>query len=342
MELINISESNINLLTQDISNELFNKVKLKEVILGDDITNFSEFNQINRFILFQIFIEWKAFAQKLKHSYFNHKADEVKEALNHYQNTLSKHIQIEQRDFKPLLEKACFNTLKLLSNPIETFTNFFFISKETVSLELFTHYIDYFSDFGFLLKTLAVYYKNHHISEISKLDFLSKLDEVVKAFEIEKGISLTDYRKKLFFNLTKKSMDELININTTTKTIVKEEIPEVKTKNFEHTVSSKQNVSQRVIDKFQNQTPTSLNEVISQKNNFSLTSLSLNKKFTYISKLFNGDDQAFKVFLEKVDHMETMEDALLFLKSEVMEKYNIQLDDAYLIDFIAFLEKKYN
>lgn len=101
-------ESYSQALTEKISNEFFeSKVRIK----GEEILSLTDIPQVNVFILFNLFEKWKEESLKLRSPYFDYEAKEVSDALNKFQNILSKNISIEKEFFKPLLQKSILETL---------------------------------------------------------------------------------------------------------------------------------------------------------------------------------------------------------------------------------------
>ena len=87
----------------------------KEKINGQDILSLCEVQQINLFIVRELFKGWKEETRKLKSPYFDYENAEVKEAMDNFMGTLSKNIAITRQHFAPLLKKAvsqpCLNSL---------------------------------------------------------------------------------------------------------------------------------------------------------------------------------------------------------------------------------------
>jgi hypothetical protein len=173
----------------------------KNYITGDEILQFSGNAQLNKFILFQIYQEWNAYTSKISHPYFDFSHPEVKDALKNFQNILSRHIKIDKFDFRLLVEKAYFNKLKLIFNPAEALVNFFYLSRDKVTVQLFEKYANYFSDFDFILSGVLTYYKKNNAEHIDKNGFIEKMLKITVLYENKTGCSIDDYRNQLFKDL---------------------------------------------------------------------------------------------------------------------------------------------
>jgi hypothetical protein len=103
-------------LSEKLVNDFFNS---KEVIKGEDIVRFTEIEQLNFFILMNLFDRWKDEINRLKSPYFNYEEEEVALALKTFVNKVSRYISVRKEFFKPLVQKGIIDTLTYLLNPVE-------------------------------------------------------------------------------------------------------------------------------------------------------------------------------------------------------------------------------
>lgn len=101
-------------ITKKLSDDFFQK---NLVITGSQILNFTPIEQINLFVISNLFDKWKEETSKLKSPYFDFDHADVNAALKTFMNVLSKHISIRRADFDPLLRNAIANTLCLTLAP---------------------------------------------------------------------------------------------------------------------------------------------------------------------------------------------------------------------------------
>ena len=116
-------------LSEKLSNDFFSK---KEFINGEEIVHFTEIEQLNFFILMNLFDRWKDEITKLKSPYFNYDVEEVSLALKTFVNKVSRHIHVRKEFFKPLIQKSITDTLTYLLSPSE-FIEHEFTKNEYVS-----------------------------------------------------------------------------------------------------------------------------------------------------------------------------------------------------------------
>jgi hypothetical protein len=101
-------------ITKRLSDDFFQK---NLVITGNQILNFTPIEQINLFVISNLFDKWKEETSKLKSPYFDFEHADVNAALKTFMNVLSKHISIRRADFDPLLRNAIANALCLTLAP---------------------------------------------------------------------------------------------------------------------------------------------------------------------------------------------------------------------------------
>ena len=108
MKPIVLPEEKLDELARNVSSRLLVGQQFNQgIIRGEELQNFSDHQQINKFLLFQVFQAWNMQLSKLKHPYFDFAHSGVKNSLHNLRNTLSQHIQIAESDFPPYAEKRC-------------------------------------------------------------------------------------------------------------------------------------------------------------------------------------------------------------------------------------------
>lgn len=101
--------------TDRVANNFFAR---HEKINGEQILTLSPVQQVNLFVIKNLFDAWQHEAANLRSPFFNYNHPKVQEAQKMYMNTLSRHISIAEVDMKPLFQKAVQDTLHLLFSPI--------------------------------------------------------------------------------------------------------------------------------------------------------------------------------------------------------------------------------
>lgn len=318
-----LTENQLSATVEQVSNDLFSRAKYQAFLNGKQIAEFCHYEQINRFLLFQIYIDWKTQIQKLKHPYFDFQHPEVKEALEEFLNVLSNHIHVEQKDFKVLLEKAVYNAVKLLNEPLNSFLNFFFATKNEVTTVLISQYVPYFYDFDFVLQSILLYAENHHLEKISKELFQELYQKSLLNYERFSGLGIENYRSQKWKELIGSSV---INIeNQVIEKNIKEEVPKTEEPKM---------VQKSIVSSEKEQLPLKSN-VHSSKKEVKVKKIPLNKQFQYSQKLFKGDLEALKLFCEEMAEIQDLETAKNFIQSKVIDVYKIDPEDALFQEFAS-------
>jgi len=229
----------INQLTENYIRRFFSSGK--KHIIGPEILHFCDNQQVNRFIFFQLHQDWNKYQADLVHPAYNFQHEEVKKALQTFLNILSAHILISERDFRPFVEKAVFNTLSLLLNPEDTFSGFYFSAKEGINLSLLEKNASYFSYFDFILQGIIVFHKQNNMPLVRKRIFIEKFQKA-EIIAGKKGKSLENYRRELFQKFTGNDLFEIAR--TADGTIPVPELPAGKEQGSEAmaTFSGEQNI----------------------------------------------------------------------------------------------------
>lgn len=118
-------ENYARLVSKKLCSDFFNLQKLN--ISGPEILKFSPIQQINYFILKNIFFIWKVeIGQLKKSSYFNYEDIQVQDAIQNLMNVLSNHIFVKREAFESLLASAIEETVYLSLSPYHYFKLYFF------------------------------------------------------------------------------------------------------------------------------------------------------------------------------------------------------------------------
>ena len=98
-----------------VANDFFAR---HEKINGEQILKLSPVQQVNLFVIKNLFTAWQQESYRLRSPFFNYQNPKVQEAQKVYLNTLSRHISIAEGNLKPLLKEAVRDSLILLFAPI--------------------------------------------------------------------------------------------------------------------------------------------------------------------------------------------------------------------------------
>lgn len=210
MKQIVLPEEKLNELAQEISEKLFDSHFFSnDQITGEELKDFAGHQQVNRFLLFQVFQIWDMQISKLKHPYFDFDQPEIESTLDSLKNQLSRHIRISKDDFKPLLERAVYNNLKLVLEPEATFNNFFFIKNDQLPVAVYKRYAQFFSDMDFVVNSILHFHEKNGLETVDKSTFLEKMTKVIEVYNKKSDKDFDSLREGIFENLTAQSLDSV-------------------------------------------------------------------------------------------------------------------------------------
>ncbi|MFN0204089.1 MAG: hypothetical protein ACKVTZ_21400 [Bacteroidia bacterium] len=211
MRRIILPEEKLNQLADEVGQRLYESRYYEGgVIKGEELKDFAGHPQINKFLLFQLFQILGLQMNRLKHPYFDFEPAEIQATLTQLQNQLSRSIKINQSEFLPLVKKAVYNNLKLLLDPIETLSNFFFHNQAKVSIDSYEKYAPFFSDFDFIVNSILRYHQKNEMKTVEKDIFLVKLQRVLAIYNSTHVEDIEAYRNQIFQQITGKTMDEVV------------------------------------------------------------------------------------------------------------------------------------
>jgi hypothetical protein len=125
-----------------------------EVVDGKEMLKFSDVQQVNLFTISELFEAWQQETTRLRSPYFNFEAEEVKEALKIFMDTVSRFIAVRKEHFEPMLVSAVRNTLLLLLNPSQYFEQWRNSFGDAVTLDRLKEKVKYFQVNKFIIKDL--------------------------------------------------------------------------------------------------------------------------------------------------------------------------------------------
>lgn len=179
-------------------------------VTGEEVLTFAKHQQVNKFVLFQIYQDWSAHMQKMAHPFFNYNHPEVVKGLKTFQNIISDHIQVPVADFKKLLQQAVYNSLKLILNPEDAIGNFFFRDTTAIPTEIYEKHAPYFKDFDFVILALQRYFQKNEAKRIEKKVYFEKFAKVIEVYESRNKLGPEDYQRNLFKSLTGQDMEQFL------------------------------------------------------------------------------------------------------------------------------------
>jgi hypothetical protein len=344
-----------------------------ELMQGRQILSFTEISQVNMFVLQHLFTTWQEETAKLQSPYFDYQAYEVKEALQQFMNTVSKHIAIRREHFEPLVHYAVKSTLILLLAPQEFFAQL--VKKEgfTINISQLKEVAKYIQINKALFDSFLNRLSSVADKELPLNQALAVLEEVCEARREE--TELPDYYLDIFSRkvplykedllesaapVAEKPVAPVINnmqvdIEQFVKAVNNSPVspPAVNIPAEPVKTVSDQAKAASLHEKFireqitlndrlkQEPKPTLLDKHQKTKIKDIKSAISLNQRFLFINALFKGDNSVFNQALQEIDQCPDYQTASSLLKEKYASKYDWDMQSEEVQSLIDVVERKF-
>jgi hypothetical protein len=334
-------ESYSRALAEKLCNGFFHT---SEVIKGEHILKFTSIDQVNLLVIKNLLDKWKEESLKLKSPYFNYDSNEVKEALQSLMNKLSQNISIRKEFFKPLLEKAIFDTLYLIIKPDGFFANEY-SNKAELTLVDFKETEKYFKIHKGVIQNILKQAEREKRSQIKGYEFAIHAERLLKENPLDRN-EMEEYLRQ-FSDLLQL---ELNYVNS----LLSEENKGVKTEEQKVPIKSAVSVNATLNEKFVGEQLT-VNDLLKSSQNLTLAekigrgkvesikgAISLSQKFLFINSLFKGGNTEFESALNDIDSCSNYDEALNLLNQNYASKFNWNFDQNDVKEFVEIVERKFS
>lgn len=358
-----------------VCDDFFNRTA---TINGQQILKLSNVAQVNMFVVSDLFERWKADTEVFKSPYFNFENDEVKVGLKTFMNIASRHIMVKREDFETILSSAVSRTLALLLDPSKYFDDFVRDSPEfTLTKERLAQLTKYTKINGQISKSLTERLgdeeKTYVTTALSWLNDISKNGEFENPDKYLEMLSATvPLRKDNFVKSTVKKVVEdssamkmsqsFFDIDPDNEELDDENVPlptvaQVQAKfDQDRTPTLKLPGFDRLNDTFTDDLPTVNDllkkEVIGYQTPLSdlafsrpiksiVDGVSLNQKFVFIGRLFEGDINAYNKAVEDLDNCLNFGEAKNLMNKALAPKYNWIMAAEEANDFLEVIGRKF-
>lgn len=334
-------ESYSRAFAEKLCNEFFAS---NEAIRGEQILRVSAVEQVNLFVIKILLDKWKDESQKLKNPYFNYESHEVKEALKNVLDILSRNIYIRKEFFKPLLEKAVFDSLYLLLSPEGFFKNNF-IDKSDIKLSELKESEKYYKINKPILQGVISSMEKEGKETISSTAFISYISSYIKqnpadVDQIQKHVEHFSSILKLDLNMGT-AQSETISISATKE--IKQPPQQQLTLNDIMLNEKFGEEKLTVNDLLRNaQSKTLADKIGKSKIETIKGAISLSQKFLFINALFKGENLEYENALSEIDKSLNYDAALEFLSQSYAKKYNWDFNQHEVKEFVEIVERKFS
>jgi hypothetical protein len=356
--------------SQKICNDFYSD---KDTISGGEILNISSVDQVNLFALKALFENWKTTTENFKSPYFDFENEKVKAALKDFMNITSQHIAVKKADFMPILKKATADTIVLTLSPKdyfeETFRELPDFKCTKADLQLLKKYTrinaSILDGFAEKLGDEPSVFTNQALNWLTELADSQQNDDADLILQQFNNFVALDKNQFL-----KDKNTEAVNENEAEQSSFFDSISMPESKPAfakpEPIIAAELAVKEPVAeDKLKVEEAVTLNDQY-QSNHSNLNehfkgneanqtladrhinspiknlagSISLNQKFVFINKLFNGDSAVYNETIEILEKCQSNEEAINLLKYKYAPKYHWNLNSDEADELIDILKRK--
>ncbi len=319
----------------------------KDKISGSEILSLSNVQQVNLFVIRELFKTWKGETKNLKSPYFAYDNPDVKEALENLMSVLSKNISIDRRHFEPLLKKAVSQTLLVVFDPYDFFAMIITGQDNKLEIAPFKEEIRYLKVNKAPLEKMLQKLEEKGVREISGNEAFSILDQILEEVSfnpedveeyLEKFSSVVTLDANRFY-VTKPPQPAIVNPVVPETKVEKEKVPDAKEPSKLATPAP-----------LPVQASTSINETMTRPSRPTIVdnfqkiakikdSLTINQKFMFTKVLFHGDFELFSKAIDHLDKLENIKAALRYIENEHAGAWDNESEEFH--EFMELIEKRF-
>lgn len=324
--------------------------KDKQKATGKDLLTLSAIQQVNHFILLELFEAWREENEKIKSPYFDYEAQPVKEALENLMSNLSNHISVDRAHLAPLLSKAVRQTMLLILDPYDFYSYLIAGDKNRVLAgKEFKGILKYIKINRSPLEKLQEKLEANPSLSVSGNEAFSLLDQILEEVnftpeDVDGYIELFSQTAPLIIEqfypqqeMSIKKEESAVSSDIANETVVAKEIKEEPTAPIHSSFEKpKETINEALQSKSTQRTTLAdgFQKIVNIKG-----SLSINQKFMFTKVLFHGDFELFTKAIDDLDRQDSLAGALRYLESN-HEEWDRESEEFH--EFMEILEKRFN
>ncbi len=319
-------------------------------ITGPEILNLTNVQQVNLFVIHELFKAWKEDQKKIRSPYFDYDDPAVKDALDQLMKLLSQKISIDSTNFEPLLRKAVRQALLAIFDPYDYFSMLITGTDNRLEVSAFREEIRYLRVNKAPLERLLQKLEEKSVTTVSGNEAFGILDQILEEVnfhpaDVEQYIELFSAIHPLdpnTFFITKEDEQPEVPLNSVAEPEVAKEIVAPKVE--------PEPVKQPLYEERQTVSKPTLNEQHVREprptlaDNFKRIarikeSLTINQKFMFTKVLFHGDFELFSRAVERLDQFDSLNAALRYLEDEHASTWDRESEEFH--EFMELVEKRF-
>lgn len=316
-------------------------------INGNEILELSSIQQVNLFVIRELFKSWKEDTKKMQSPYFDYDKPEVKEALDSLMKLLSQNISINRTHFGPLLKKAVGQVLLVVFDPYDFYSMVLTGKDNKLDVARFKEEIKYLKVNKAPLEKMLAKLEEQGVKELPGSEAFSILDQILEE------VSFTPEDVDPFIE----KFSSVVPLDATKLYAAKSEEPESRPAPVQEKPERKADAGHIRSKSEPLHTPQkppvrlTVNDMLSrQQNRPSLAdnfqrigkirdSLTINQKFMFTKVLFHGDFELFSQAIEHLDKLDNKKAALRYIEDEHAGGWDHDSNEFH--EFMELVEKRF-
>ena len=335
-----------------------------DTLNGPQLIGFTPVKQVNLFVIKELLLKWHHEMANLRSPYFDYENEEVKEALLHFMNVLSRKILMKRQAFEPLLQKAVYDTFLLVLDPVTTFEEKFLRIQEEITLPklqenlkyididkpLFAGFIDTLSpasrDRDYILSRFRLYVNANQSRRSTLSELLARFHSLlpVSEQEISGAIPAAPVVAKPAPVAPREEKDIVAPIHQAQREAPVPARPVYTSASDDADDEEDKATSKRptLNDNFRKAPTASLADAHSNRKIDSLkNSISINQRFSFINELFEGDNMTYYQAIQALDAMPSAEQAHQYVQQQLAGKYDWSKKQDHLQKLLRLIDRKF-
>jgi hypothetical protein len=309
-----------------------------EKITGQEILSLCNVQQVNLFVVRELFKVWKEETKRLKSPYFDYEHPEVKEALDNFINVTSQHISIQRAHFAPLLKKATSQALLVIFDPYDFYSLIITGKNNKLEVEPFREEIKYLKINKAPLEGMLQKLDEKGVKEISGNEAFAILDVILEEVNftpedvdayLEKFSSVVPLDPATFY--VQKTVEPEKTVHNKQEEAPRPEPIKVNQPKANVPIAQTNEHKNRVAE------PTVVGNL--QKIAKIKDSLTINQKFMFTKVLFHGDFDLFSKAIDRLDQFDNINAALRYIEEEYASTWDNDSEEFH--EFMELVERRF-
>jgi len=319
----------------------------RDKITGNDILELCDIQQVNLFVIRELFRSWKEDTKRMQSPYFDYDTPEVKEALDSLMKLLSQNISISRTHFAPLLKKAVGQVLLVVFDPYDFYSMVLTGKDNKLDVTRFKEEIKYLKVNKAPLEKMLANLEERGVKELSGSEAFSILDQILE--EVSFTPEDVDSYIEKFSGVVPLDASKLYAVKgeepapkpapVTEKVERRNDVTPIRSKSEPLPTPQKPPIRLTVNEMLSRQQSRPTLADSFQRIGKIRDSMTINQKFMFTKVLFHGDFELFSQAIDFLDKLENKKAALRYIEDEHAGSWDHESNEFH--EFMELVEKRF-